>query len=61
MNPISLYSKFKEIFPERVDHVIRYKGLRNNGGIDIYCDDGSILNFNIDKTGRWTLTKGGNK
>lgn len=57
MTPIMIFNRFKAIFPEYVPHVVKYKN-NKAGGIDIWLDDGSILNFVIESkgnTGNWVL------
>jgi len=55
MLPARLYDIFKQIFPERVPYVKKYKGSKTNGGIDISFTDGTVLNFNVDKNKNWVL------
>lgn len=62
MTAAMIFNRFKAIFPEYVPHVVRYKNSKN-GGLDIWLDDGSILNFSIEYkglTGNWVL-KGSNR
>ena len=57
----SLYQKFKEYFPWFEPHVKKYKGNRKEGGIDIFLDDGQIMNFQEDteRKGQWVLKRSG--
>ena len=61
MTPIALYAKFKEHFPWFEPHVTKYRGNRKEGGIDIFLDDGQIMNFNVDpeRKGQWILKRSG--
>lgn len=57
MTPIMIFNRFRAIFPEYVPHVVKYKN-NKTGGIDIWLDDGPILNFQIEKkgtSGSWVL------
>ncbi len=58
MIPKRLYESFKTNFPWFVDHVKKYKGNKETGGIDIFMDDGSVLNYQMNRTG-WLLKRGG--
>lgn len=61
MTPIALYAIFKEHFPWFEPHVKKYRGNRKEGGIDIFLDDGQIMNFQADseRKGQWVLKRSG--
>lgn len=61
MTPMALYSKFKKLFPWFEQHIVKYKGNRKEGGIDIFLDDGQVMNFQEDssKKNQWILKRSG--
>lgn len=59
MTPMMTYEIFKRSLPYYIPHVIRYKGSKKSGGIDIWMDDHTVLNFQTQKDGGWILKKGG--
>lgn len=61
MTPMSLYMIFKEHFPWFESHVKKYRGNHKEGGIDIFLDDGQIMNFQADseRKGQWVLKRSG--
>ena len=59
MIPKHIFNIFIQAFPWYEAHVVKYKGNRIDGGIDITLDSGDIFNFNID--GKTWVLKGANK
>ena len=56
MTAKTLYSEFEKKFPWFVPQVVKYKTNREVGGIDIYLDNGEILNYQQTRK-TWSLIK----
>lgn len=56
MTPKTLCSEFEKKFPWFVSQVVKYKANREVGGIDIYLDNGEILNYQQTRKA-WSLIK----
>ena len=56
MSPKHLYEIFKKEFPWFIPNVTKYQQNRTDGGIDIYLDEHTILNFQVNRTG-WILKR----
>ena len=57
MLPKQQLEHFKKEFPWFADKIKKYKSNRKIGGIDIWLEDGSVLNYKIGRTG-WLLQRG---
>ena len=58
MTPKHTYEIFMKEFPWFVPNVVKYRANRKEGGIDIFLDNNTILNFQHSRTG-WILKRGG--
>lgn len=52
-----MYEIFAKEFPWFVPNVVKYQANRKEGGIDIFLDSHSTLNFQLSRTG-WILKRG---
>ena len=57
MLPKQLLEQFKKDFPWFADKVVKYKGNRKEGGVDIFLEDGTVLNYRKEKND-WLLKRG---
>lgn len=57
MLPKTLYDKFKRQFPWFAETAEKYTANREDGGIDIYLKDGTILNFQFTDRNEWVLKR----
>ena len=57
MIPKRLFEYFKQDFPWYVSMVVKFRANREEGGIDIFLNDGVKLNYQKDKNG--FILKGG--
>lgn len=50
------YEYFCQVCPWYKDDIAKYKS-NKEGGIDIFLNDGTILNFQVEKRGNWILKR----
>lgn len=57
MTPKRMYEHFQDQFPWFVSKVDKFRVNKREGGIDIFMNDGSVLNYQYGRDG-WILKKG---
>lgn len=57
MTAKTMYERFKSLFPYLEPHAVKYQVNHQDGGIDIFMDNNTVLNFKHESRSTWTLKK----
>lgn len=57
MTAKATFERFKTLFPYLAPNAISYKINKEVGGVDIFMDNDTVFNFNIEGRNQWALKR----
>lgn len=57
MTAKATFEHFKTLFPYLAPNAISYKINKEDGGVDIFMDNDTVFNFNIEGRNQWALKR----